>query len=246
MEGRASLPTVSAVMAVKNPDLASVAETLDSVSRQNYPVTEAIIVDSSDTPLEADVDGIETRMIYAPSDDIAQARSRGVREARGDYVVHLDEDGALVREDYISSALERLQQDGVSAAGGVVGMSHLPADGKAFAFAERVVPSDLCTHQLVHSREMVRGRNRSRAFPQDHGGEDITNRDLLREFGKISRMADQPVKKERPTTRQRIAEEISVGAIVGGAVTGIVTSAVQRGIRRLGDTVEETAFEETP
>jgi glycosyltransferase involved in cell wall biosynthesis len=234
-----STDSVSAVMVTRNPDPNTMAWTLSRLADQDHPPKEIIIIDSSDTPLRADVEGIPTNVVYSPEDGISAARRRGVQMASGDYVLHVDEDSVYQRDDYISTALERVKQPNVSAAGGVVIPLRKNIDGEAFALAERAIPTPFTTHNLLHRREYLSGEALDLAFPDRDRSEDIPHRRLLKKIGRVERMEDQAVVKDLPTTRQRILEEISLGAIIGGVVTGLVTTSVQRVLNWAADEAEE-------
>jgi len=77
---------------------AYVTETIDSVLAQDYPAVEIIVVDdeSTDATLAAVVRfGEAVRIIATPHRGLAATRNRGIAEARGEFLLHLDADDLL-------------------------------------------------------------------------------------------------------------------------------------------------------
>lgn len=225
--------TVAAVLVVKDPDVEHLVWTLDALSEQDYPIEEVIIVDSSATPLEANVDDIETRIIHAPETGIAAARKLGARESTADYIIDMDEDAVLMRPDYVSQAIELLEHDPRTvAAGGVVLPIRDNREGHAIALADRYNPSALGTHNMVYPRAVCSADAEEMCFPMENRGEDVTIRKRLMDFGEIRRMNDQVVLKDLPTTRQTDARNTVLWTVLGGALTSIATEIVRASINR--------------
>lgn len=225
--------TVSAVIVVKDPNVEHLVWTLDALSEQSYPIEEVIIVDSSETPLDATVDGIDTRVIHAPETGIAAARKLGAREARSDYVVDMDEDAVFMSTDYVSQAIEALEHEPRTvAAGGVVLPIRDNRGGHAIALADRYNPSALGTHNMVYPRAVCSEEAEEVCFPMENRGEDVSLRKRLLDFGDIQRMNDQVVLKDLPTTRQAEARNTILWTVLGGALTSIATEVVRAVINR--------------
>lgn len=218
---------VTAVIPVKDPNPRRLAQTLDRLNQQTVPVKEAIVVDSSERPVDVYVDGMPTWVMHAPNAGIAEAREMGMSAVGTEYVVEMDEDAAFLSDKYLERAIEELQDEDVSAAGGVVFPARGNTYGKMIAFADRFNPSDLGTHYLVYPANR---KLDSELYPMDHRGEDLTVRSELRREGRIERMTDQAALKDLPTTRQKGLRDTVVTAIVG-AVAGAAVSAAEAAIR---------------
>lgn len=229
-------PTVSAVLVAKDPDIDVLARTLSSLADQDYPIKEVIIVDGSEQPLEADVEGIQTRVIPAEPKGQGHARRVGLSEATGDYIVEMDEDTIFRNRDYISSAIQRLEATNASAVGGRWEPIDGNAAGELVAALDWVNPHRVRTHNLVYPRQLCTDRSGEVCYPMDGRGEDLTVRDRLQQFGPIVRMNDQVVGRDLPTTRQSVGGRTLGASIAAGIVTGLATSAAERGLRRYGDT----------
>lgn len=221
---------VTAVIPVKDPDRHWLAWTLDSLNKQTEPVKEAIIVDSSEAPVSVSVDGLSTWVMHRPGTGIGEARRFGVRAASTEYVIEMDEDAVLLRDDYLARAIAELQKDDVAAAGGVVFPIRGNTVGKAISLADRFNPSDLGTHYLVYRTMQKRDGD---LYPVRHRGEDITVREELRDSGQISRMTDQGVLKDLPTDRQQMGTD-GLFTILSGAAAGVFASVVED---KLGEAV---------
>lgn len=225
---RRGQPTVSAIMPVHDPNLEHMAWTLDALENQDYPIRELIVIDSSPGAVNVEMDSIPTKVLRAPDAGIADARELGIQNATGDYIVELDEDAVMLREDYITQAVESIQTDGTSAAGGVVIPIRGNVEGRAIAFADRFNPSSLGTHNLVYPRTMCLRQGESMCHPMANRGEDITLRRELQQYGRIHRMNDQGILKDLPTTRQELSRNAIVGTIIGGVIAGIGSAIAER------------------
>lgn len=234
------VPTVSAVMPVHDPSVKHMAWTLDRLEEQDYPIKELIVVDSSDVPVDVEMDQIPTQVIRAPDAGISDARELGIQRATGEYIVELDEDAVMLRDDYISSALRELQRDGVTGSGGVVIPIRGNVEGKAIALADRFNPTDLGTHNLVYPRRLCLEKdNASLCHPMPNRGEDITLRKELRKWGKIRRMNDQGILKDLPTTRQELSRNAILGTILGGVIAGVGSSIAERIVAEIQEEGQE-------
>lgn len=237
--------TATVVIPVLEPDPNALALTLDSVARQDFPVEEVIIVDDSDETVDAEVEDTPVRVI--PGEGVGQGRARqiGIEEASGEYIVHLDEDAVMLNESYISSGIATIESnDGAVASGGTVLPLHGNVQGDMIAVMDRLNPSTLGTHHLIHEKRLCANGGSEACFPVERRGEDITHRNALKERGGIIRMYDQPVMKDLPTQRQEKGINTILLSVAGGVLSGLVTSAVERGITRYGEDALEAAAEE--
>lgn len=222
---------VTVVIPVMDPNAQYLAETINSVSRQDYPVKEVLLVDASQSPVEVNSD-VPVRVLHKPGLGIGASRREGVKEADTKYVAHLDEDAVLLDRDYFSEAVGLIQKPGVSAAGGTVFPIRGNSFGRAIAVLDRLNPSDLGTHYLVHEVQQTPG---GAGIPVGMGrGEDITIRRQLKQFGQVERMSDKGALKDLPTSRQSAVRDLLVST-ASGALAGVLTSFVQdrlRGIQK--------------
>lgn len=235
----------SVVIPVVDPDVRALALTLDSVAEQDFPIEEVVIVDGSDEPVEAKVDGIDTKVVQDEGLGQGNARRLGMQSTTGDYIVHLDEDAILLNENYVSEAVSRIEsQPDAAAAGGTVIPLRGNLTGDFIAAADRLNPSTLGTHHLVHPRYICVEDDGMLCFPIDGRGEDITLRNALKKSGGIVRMYNQPAMKDLPTARQEKGINTLVLSLAGGVVSGLITSAVERAVRRYGERALESATAE--
>jgi glycosyltransferase involved in cell wall biosynthesis len=98
-------PTISIVTPCYNA-ARYLRETIRSVLKQTLPPAEMVIVDDGSTDDSAEIAesyGTPVRVIRQANQGESAARNRGIREARGDYLLFLDADDLLEQE-----ALERL------------------------------------------------------------------------------------------------------------------------------------------
>jgi glycosyltransferase involved in cell wall biosynthesis len=234
-------PRVSAVVRTKDPDVKHLTWTLDSLADQDYPNKEVVIVDASAEPLSATVEGVPTTVLHEPEMGIAEATETGMRAASGEYIMPMDEDTVFISRDYISRAMEELQNPSVSGAGGVVFPIRGNAEGRMIAALDRVNPSSLGTHTILFPRIVCLDENGDLCNPMANRGEDRSLRKQLREYGEIRRMDDQAVLKDLPTTRQKSARNTIVGSILGGVVTSLLTSYITSALTDIGeDALEAT------
>jgi glycosyltransferase involved in cell wall biosynthesis len=102
------LPTSGVVLiTVNRNDRAGLARTLDSVARQTYRDREAIVIDGASTDGSVDVirerAGTVTDWISEPDGGIYDAMNKGIRRARGTYLVFMNGGDSFASDD----ALER-------------------------------------------------------------------------------------------------------------------------------------------
>lgn len=223
-------PTVSAVLSLRNPNPAHLAWTLDSLAEQTHPPDEVIAVDASPEPVDVNHERLETKVYNQPDMGIGDAREFGLEKASGEYIVEMDEDAILVNDNYIQRGLEELSRDGVAGAGGVLLPLTEKPTAKLVAALDRVNPSDLGTHYLMYPRALCMAGGEDGCYPVPGRGEDRTVRERLRQFGDISRMHDQPVMKDVPTTRQESGLRTIGASIAAGVATSIVTSWVREAL----------------
>jgi glycosyltransferase involved in cell wall biosynthesis len=89
------LPLISVIIPVYNA-AGTILETLDSVSRQTFPDFEILVIDDGSTDetvsrLGQVHDG-RMRLASFPNGGLAEARNRGIREARGEFLSFIDAD----------------------------------------------------------------------------------------------------------------------------------------------------------
>jgi len=224
-------------MITKDPDPETMAWSLSRLAEQDYPVSEAIVVDSSPTPPKVSIEGINERVIHAPEAGNGEAREIGLSEARGDYILEMDEDAVLVRDDYLSQAVDELTDDRVAATGGVALPLRDNLSGHAVAMLDRVNPTALGTHYMVYPRTSALPGVEEEFYGRGNRGEDISARGRLKEMGEVRRMPNQAVLKDLPTTRQSGAGS----GIIGGIIAGFVTAAVQERVTEWAQLVLEDA-----
>lgn len=232
-------PEVSAVLTVRNPNPSHLAWTLDSLAEQTVPPDEVVAVDASPEPVYIGHDSLNTKTFSRPDMGIGDAREFGLEKASGDYIVEMDEDAVLVEENYIQRGLEELSRDGVSGAGGVLLPLTEKPTAKMVAALDRVNPSDLGTHYLMYPRALCLSGGSEGCYPVPGRGEDRTVRERLRQFGDISRMYDQPVMKDVPTTRQENGLKTIAASIAAGVATSFATSLIRRGLTDAKDEAVE-------
>jgi GT2 family glycosyltransferase len=104
------------------------AESLDrclaSLSKQDYPSMEVIVVDNSNDGATEDVLGKYPNVkeiSVAKREAQARARNRGVESSSGEYVLFLDDDVVLINKDSVSNSVRTLEGDsGIGAVGGMI------------------------------------------------------------------------------------------------------------------------------
>ena len=99
-----------------------VRECLESLILQTYPHFEVIIADGSpadDVRPEAALleDRLTLRVIYEKYLPVSDARNRGAREAKGDWLVFLDSD-CIIPADYLQKVNDGLDREGFDVYGG--------------------------------------------------------------------------------------------------------------------------------
>jgi glycosyltransferase involved in cell wall biosynthesis len=101
-------PSVTIITVVRN-DAAGLERTIDSVSAQDYPNREYVIVDGASTDGTTDVvrrrAAEVARWISEPDSGIFQAMNKGVRMATGDYVCFMNAGDRFASRDTLSAML---------------------------------------------------------------------------------------------------------------------------------------------
>lgn len=220
-------PRVSAVLSLRDPNPAHLAWTLDSLAEQTRPPDEVIAVDASPEPVDVNHEELNTKVYNQPDMGIGDAREFGLEKASGEYIVEMDEDAILVADNYIQRGMEELSRDRVAGAGGVLLPLTEKPTAKLVAALDRVNPSDLGTHYLIYPRALCMAGGEEGCYPVPGRGEDRTVRERLRQFGDISRMHDQPVMKDVPTTRQENGLKTIGASILAGVATSFATSLIR-------------------
>ncbi len=107
---RTAGPAVSVVLCTWNPRHEVFARVLEALARQTLPAAEweLVVVDNaSDPPVEVVLpagNGIRCRTVVEPVLGLTAARIRGIRAARGDLLVFVDDDNVL-DADYLAEAV---------------------------------------------------------------------------------------------------------------------------------------------
>jgi len=227
---------VAAVIPVKAPHAGHLAQTIDSVGEQSYDPKEVVVVDSSPTPVSVTSDAVDVTTIQRPDAGIGEARREGMRETDAEYIAHLSEDAVLLRSNYFSEAVGRLDAPDVSAVGGTVFPIRGNRDGRAIALLDRFNPSSLGTHHLVHRKALC---DAGACFYSGQGrGEDRTVRSELRQYGRIERLSNQAAMKDLPTKRQSIARDLIIGSLTG-AIAGAASGWVRDNVDDFGGSALE-------
>jgi glycosyltransferase involved in cell wall biosynthesis len=229
---------IAAVIPVENPHAGHLSQTIDSVGDQSYGPKEVVVVDSSPTPIDVTSAVVDVETIRRPDAGIGEARREGMREADAEYIAHLSEDAVILRTDYFSQAVDRLDQPDVSAVGGTVFPIEGNREGKAVALLDKFNPTSLGTHHLVHRKALCAADACFQAG-QDRG-EDRTLRSELQQYGRIERMGDHAAMKDLPTTRQSLARDLIIGSLTG-ALAGAASGWVRDNVDDLGGNVRERA-----
>lgn len=247
---RQARAAVTAVIPIREPNPQHLGRTLASLARLTPTVDEVIVVDSTPGGFRVGTDASGCAVCSAPvADGLAateargidvrvieeemprgQARNVGMKRASNDLVWHLDEDTVFTRPNSLRSGLERLSEDGVAAVGGPVVAIEGNLDGVAIAKLERLVPSTLTVHHLLHHRNFCAG---DRCFFVGQGrGEDLTLRSHLRQHGVIATVPEMEAEKDLPTFRQELAQRI-VGSVIGGVSAVVVGKGIDAGLGRV-------------
>jgi glycosyltransferase involved in cell wall biosynthesis len=102
-------PFISVILCAYNPRRDYLEATLESLRRQDLPLDawELIVIDNNSEPPVSGLCDLDWhpagRFVVEKSQGLAHARRRGYHEARGDLVVHSDDDNVLA-PDYLSMA----------------------------------------------------------------------------------------------------------------------------------------------
>ncbi len=101
--------TVSVILPAHDPHPARFARTLDGLRAQSLPSDrwELVVVDNASRPPLARPDLDNARVVAEPRPGLTHARRRGIREARGEYFVFVDDDNVLA-PDYLEQAARLL------------------------------------------------------------------------------------------------------------------------------------------
>ncbi len=111
LNGR-STPMVSIILCTYNPDRVLLKWALDSVQNQTLPKSEfeLVVVDNNSEPpvSESEVKGdgsFHLRLMREPRQGLTFSRCAGIKEAKGDLLVFVDDDNHLA-PDYLEKALQ--------------------------------------------------------------------------------------------------------------------------------------------
>lgn len=236
---------VTAIVVTKWPDMDHLGQTLHSLSRQDYPPSEVLVIDSTPGGVGAgepescgicgnkvreavsslESEGVEYTVVEDEELGIGEARQRGMDEASEPVAWHLDEDAVIQNRNWVAKALNRLSEDGVAAVGGSVtpinGSGVWKAAGALDAAADSVPGGWYLMHPIAYCDDSKCTR------VGQHRGEDITLRSQLTDYGRLERIAGNVASKSLPTTRQSIVRDIVVSA-ASGAVVSLVSDYARR------------------
>ncbi len=103
-----------------------ISRCMKSLSRQTFKDFEIVVVDSGSTDGTLEIiKKYKGRVIYEPRRGVPLARNRGVRESKGDIVVHTDGDSAYP-SDWLAKIAKHFEDRDVVAVGGPIA----PAENK--------------------------------------------------------------------------------------------------------------------
>jgi hypothetical protein len=108
-------PLVSVIVPTKNrPD--TLREALASIAAQTYPAVEVVVVNDGDTPVDAVLDSVASRVKFQLVDSVrgqgaAAARNSGLDRASGDLTAFLDDDDVYLPE-HLAMAVRALNDSG--------------------------------------------------------------------------------------------------------------------------------------
>ena len=112
--GEDALPLVSVMIATRNR-VALLPRALDSVIRQDYPRIEVLILDDASSDGTSDYIRAhypQVRMFrYEENRGLVVARNLMMREAKGEYIVSLDDDAYFLNGDAISNVVRRMGRE---------------------------------------------------------------------------------------------------------------------------------------
>ena len=109
-----SQPLVTIVMPAYNA-APYIAESLDALLTEDYPQLEIVIVDDGSTDDTAEIARRYVRkdsrihLVTQPNSGVCSARNRGIREARGEYILPVDADDILL-PGFIAWAVGQMEQ----------------------------------------------------------------------------------------------------------------------------------------
>lgn len=114
---------VSVIVPTHNPHAGRLARTLDALAAQTLPAPfwEIILVDNASSPpvslLPSSPQLVSTRLAREPNPGLTSARRRALLEARGEFVVFVDDDNVL-SPDYLKRTLAHFDTNPQLGAGG--------------------------------------------------------------------------------------------------------------------------------
>ncbi|MFW6038562.1 MAG: glycosyltransferase [Candidatus Saliniplasma sp.] len=143
---------VSIVINVYNEE-ENIRDCLDSLAKQSYTDFELIIVDDGSTDDTMDIvkhysEIFEMKTYHTPHVGIKKARSKGIDETTGDYIIVIDAD-EILEDDFIEKIIEPLKADKVGAVGGV-----LKSEGEGWVTIGYAVLNEIFYELRAEDREV--------------------------------------------------------------------------------------------
>ncbi len=115
---------ISVVLPTHNPDLGRLRRTLDALVGQSLPRSswELLVVDNASSPplSSTEIDAIGGRLVLEPTPGLTPARLAGIRAARGDLLVFVDDDNVLAPDFLVHVLSIFTRHPQLGAAGGKI------------------------------------------------------------------------------------------------------------------------------
>lgn len=115
---------ISVVLPTHNPDLGRLRRTLDALVGQSLPRSswELLVVDNASSPplSSTEIDAVGGRLVLEPTPGLTPARLAGIRAARGDLLVFVDDDNVLAPDFLVHVLSIFTRHPQLGAAGGKI------------------------------------------------------------------------------------------------------------------------------
>jgi glycosyltransferase involved in cell wall biosynthesis len=168
-------PLVSVIVPAFNA-ASTIAETLQSISRQTYTALEIVVVDDGSTDETADIarrhgqSDQRLRVVAKPNGGVASARNAGIRCSKGAFVAFIDADD-LWHPTKIAKQLQVLLAGGTDMALVYAPFRLIDADGKVLASPHKYGVNGWVIHRHFYSNLV------------GNGSALLVRRSVLEEFG---------------------------------------------------------------